>query len=90
MLLRRQSFATTLGLIDAALCSTSLVSESNFLQVIVSIAGHLPFAELQTLGVQVALLQKAEVQLDGRADVAVGPRVDDWHPELLDRRSHLG
>ena len=90
MLLRRHSFATTLGLIDAALFSTSLVNESNFLQISVNIAGHLPFAELQPLRVQVTLLQKAKVQLDGRADIAVGPRVDDWYSQLLDRRSHLG
>ena len=73
MLLRRHSFATTLGLIDAALFSTSLVNESNFLQIKVNIAGHLPFAELKTLGVQVAMLEEPEVELDGRADVAVGP-----------------
>ena len=90
MLLRRHSFATTLGLICAALRSTSRVSESNFLQVGVIIGEHLPLAELLPLGVEVAALEEAEVQLDGRADVAVGPGVDDWHPELLDRRSHLG
>ena len=73
MLLRRQSFATTLGLIDAALFSTSLINESNFLQIVVNIGGHLPLAELKTLGVQVAVLEEAEEELDGRADVAVGP-----------------
>ena len=90
MLLRRHSFATTLGLIDAALFSTNLINESNFLQVKVNMAEHLPFAELQPLRVQVALLQKAKVQLDGRADIAVGPREDDLDAELLDRRSHFG
>ena len=89
MLLRRHSFAMTLGLMSAALRSTSLVSVSNFLQVEVNRAGHLPLAELQPLGVQVAALEKAKVQLDRRADVAVRPRVDHRDPELLDRRAHL-
>ena len=56
MLLRRHSFAMTLGLISAALRSTSLVSVSNFLQVEVNIVGHLPLAELQPFGIQVAAL----------------------------------
>ena len=89
MLLRRHSFAMTLGLISAALRSTSLVSVSNFLQVKVNRVVHLPLAELQPLGVEVTALEKAEVQLDRRADVAVRPRVDQRDPELLDRRAHL-
>ena len=89
MLLLRHSFATTLGLIDAALFSTSLINESNFLQVVVNIGGHLPLAELQSLGVQVAMLEQAEVELYGRTDVAVGPGVDHWYAQLLDRRAHF-
>ena len=85
----RHSLATSLGLIEAALLSTSLINESNFLQIKVNMAEHLPFAELQPLRVQVALLQKAKVQLDGRADIAVRPREYDWYSQLLDSRSHL-
>ena len=50
---------------------------------------HLPLAELQPLGVEVAALEKAEVQLDRRADVTVWTRVDQRDPELLDCRTHL-
>ena len=89
IVLRRHSLAMTLGLIDAALLSTSLITESNFLQETVNVGGYLPFAELPTLGVKVALLEKAKVYLDGRADIAVRPREYDWYSQLLDSRSHL-
>ena len=88
-MLRRHSLATTLGLIDAALLSTSLITESNFLQETINVGEYLPFAELPTLGVKVALLEKAKVYLDGRADIAVRPREYDWYSQLLDSRSHL-
>ena len=71
-MLRRHSFATTLGLIVASFLSTNRPKESNFLHVGVSVIEHLPLAELEALGVQVAALQQPEVQLDGRGDVAVG------------------
>ena len=71
-MLRRHSFATTLGRIVAAFLSTNRPSESNFLHERVSVIEHLPLAELEALGVQVAALQQPEVQLDGRGDVAVG------------------
>ena len=88
-LLRRHSFATTLGLIFAALRSTSLVNVSNFLQVVVSMVVHLPLPELVPLGVEVAALEEPEVELDRRADVAVGPGEDHRDPELLYRGAHL-
>ena len=71
MLLRRHSFATTLGLIVAALRITRRVSVAHFLYVVVSIVVYLPLAELLPLGVEVAALQKSKVELDGCRDVAV-------------------
>ena len=59
------------------------------LQVRVNDEEHLPLAELPPLGVEVSLLEEAKVQLNGRTDVAVWPREDDWHAQLLDCRSHL-
>ena len=83
-MLFRQNFATTLGLIVNALCSTKRVSESNFLHVLVIIVVHLPLAKLLSLRIQVAALEEAEVELDWRGDVAVWARVDRRHAELLD------
>ena len=71
ILLRRHSFATTLGLIAAALRSTRRDSVAHFLHVIVSIVVHLPLAELLPLGVKVASLQESEVELNRRRYVAV-------------------
>ena len=56
-LLRRQSFATTLGRIAAARRSTKRVSAAHFLNVVFRIVAHLPLAELLPLGVQVAALE---------------------------------
>ena len=67
----RQSFVTTLGRIAAAFLRTNLPSESNLLHVFVSIVVHLPLAELEALGVQVAALQQGEVPLDRRRHKAV-------------------
>ena len=79
MQLRRQNLTITLGLIVIAFRNTRRVSESNFLLNVVSMLVHLPLAELLPLGVQVAALEEAEVQLDRRGDVAVWSRVDRRH-----------